>query len=274
VSLISVIIPVHNRKDLLFEAIDSVLAQSFKDYEIIVIDDGSLAAQKLKAEDFHIDKLKYYYRPHRGVAAARNFGVSVSSGKYIAFLDSDDLWDKKKLEKQVNYLKKHPDLKICHSDEKWLRRGQHLNQLKKHQKHSGWIFDKCLPLCIISASSIIMEREVLQDLGGFDESLPVCEDYDLWLRMTLRYPVACLNEKLVVKRGGHADQLSQKYWGMDRFRIKSLEKLLLYDLRPGQRELVVRELKNKYRILLSGAWKRKKYIRWLYYKLKSIISAK
>ncbi|MFC1637746.1 glycosyltransferase family 2 protein, partial [Candidatus Margulisiibacteriota bacterium] len=132
----------------------------------------------------------------------------------------------------------------------------------------------CLPLCIISASSIIMEKEIFQDLGGFDESLPVCEDYDLWLRMALRYPVAYLNEKLVVKRGGHADQLSQKYWGMDRFRIRALEKLLRGDLSQEQKDMVRQELKNKYCVLLLGSWKRKKYLRWLFYKLRSIIALK
>ncbi|MFC1540445.1 glycosyltransferase family 2 protein [Candidatus Margulisiibacteriota bacterium] len=273
---VSVVIPVHNRKDFVLEAIDSVLAQTHMDLEIIVVDDGSDPEHRtLNTEHRTLgDKFKYYYRSHRGVAAARNFGVSVASGKYIAFLDSDDLWDKKKLEKQINYLQKHPDFKICHTDEKWLRRGEHLNQLKKHRKYHGRIFDKCLPLCIISASSIIMEKEIFQDLGGFDESLPVCEDYDLWLRMALRYPVAYLNEKLVVKRGGHADQLSQKYWGMDRFRIRALEKLLRGDLSQEQKDMVRQELKNKYCVLLLGSWKRKKYLRWLFYKLRSIIALK
>ncbi|MBU0671614.1 MAG: glycosyltransferase, partial [Candidatus Margulisbacteria bacterium] len=192
--LVSVIIPTYNRPELLKEAIDSVRAQTFQDFELIVVED---------------------HEPCQGPAAIRNSGVSKAKGRYIAFLDSDDLWDKKKLEKQLRFLKiinEEPrrsvsgsEFKLCYTNEKWVRNGEHLNQLKKHQKYHGWIFDKCLPLCIISCSSILMEREVFAELGGFDESLPVCEDYDLWLRLSLRYPIAYLDEKLIIKRGGHPD---------------------------------------------------------------------
>lgn len=249
---VSVIIPTYNRKKFLKEAIDSVRSQTFKDFEIIVIED----------------------KEQEGPATARNQGVLKAKGKYIAFLDSDDLWNKRKLEKQLKYLQRNPEFKICYTNEEWIRNGEHLNQLKKHQKYHGWIFDKCLPLCIISCSSILMERSVFDELGGFDETLPVCEDYDLWLRMALRYPIAYLDEKLIVKRGGHPDQLSRKYWGMDRFRIRALEKLLKMKLNNEQRELVLQELTNKYNVLLSGSWKRKKYLRWLRYKLRSIMVAK
>jgi GT2 family glycosyltransferase len=136
--------------------------------------------------------------------------------------------------------------------------------MRKHQKYHGSIFEKCLPLCIISASSILMEREVFDALGGFDETLPVCEDYDLWLRMALRYPIAYLEEKLIIKRGGHPDQLSRKYWGMDRFRVKALKKLLKQDLSSEQRELVLREMRKKYQVLMEGAWTRRRYAYWLF----------
>ncbi|MFH1541466.1 MAG: glycosyltransferase [bacterium] len=231
--LVSIIIPTRNRPLFTKEAIESIEAQTFRDYEIIVVEDAG-----------------------ENVSVARNFGVSQSSGKYIAFLDSDDLWHKRKLEKQLKYLKEHPEFKICYTNERWERNGQHLNQLKKHQKYHGWIFDKCLPLCIISASSIIMERGVFDELGGFDEDLVVCEDYDLWLRMALKYPIAFLDEKLIVKRGGHADQLSKKYWGMDRFRIQSLEKILDLRLSEHQKEQVKAELKRKKEIFSAGARKR------------------
>jgi glycosyltransferase involved in cell wall biosynthesis len=269
--LISVIIPTYNRKKFLQEAVDSVLAQSFGDFEVLVIDDGSGEVYPDIRGSGDPGKVKLFKRPHRGAAAARNFGGSKAKGKYIAFLDSDDLWQRRKLEKQINYLKQNPQYKICYTDEKWIRNGQHLNQMKKHQKYNGRIFEKCLPLCIISCSSILLEKSVFEELGGFDESLPVCEDYDLWLRMSLKYPIAYLDEKLIVKRGGHPDQLSRKYWGMDRFRIRALEKLLKFNLSNEQRKLVRQEMENKYRILLSGAWKRKKYLRWLYYQLKGII---
>jgi glycosyltransferase involved in cell wall biosynthesis len=271
--LVSIIIPTYNRKQFLKEAIDSVLFQTFQDFEVIVVDDGGNGYPEIRLSG-DPGKVKLFNRPHRGVAAARNFGVSVSSGKYIAFLDSDDLWAKNKLEKQLAYLQGNPQYKICYTNERWIRNSKHLNQMRKHRKHHGWIFDKCLPLCIISCSSIVMEREIFSELGGFDESLPVCEDYDLWLRMSLRYPIAYLDEKLIVKRGGHSDQLSRKHWGMDRFRIRALEKLLGMELNNEQRKLVLQELANKYKILLSGSWKRRKYLRWLYYRLKGIMSVK
>ena len=247
--LVSVIIPTHDRPEFTQAAIASVKAQTHRDLEIIVIEDAK----------------------GRGPAWARNQGVAKAKGEYIAFLDSDDLWEKRKIEKQVKFLRENPEFKVCYTNEKWIRAGKHLNQMKKHRKYHGRIFDKCLPLCIISASSILMERDVFEGLGGFDESLPVCEDYDLWLRMSLRYPIAYLDEKLIIKRGGHPDQLSRKYWGMDRFRVRALEKLLRQGLDAQQRAMVCRELGIKYDILLSGARKRGKYSRWLYYKLKSIM---
>ena len=278
---VSVIIPTYNRKKFLKEAVHSVLSQSFKELEIIVVDDGSNhKSEWVEALD---PRIHYIYCANRGAGAARNFGVSVSSGEYIAFLDSDDLWEKKKLEKQLSFLKaineeprrsvsgSEAKYKICYTNETWVRKGEHLNQMKKHQKYHGWIFEKCLPLCIVSSSSIIMERQVFYDLGGFDEALPVCEDYDLWLRMSLNYPIAYLDEKLIIKRGGHPDQLSRKYWGMDRFRIRALEKLLRMKISPEQKRLVMGELKKKCEVLVAGSWKRKKYFRWLRYKLKSIM---
>ncbi|MDD5383161.1 MAG: glycosyltransferase family A protein [Candidatus Margulisbacteria bacterium] len=265
--LVSVIIPTYDRPEFTREAVESVLAQSFQDFEIIVVDDGSGSDhQNIRVSEDQ--RVRVFQRQHRGAAAARNFGVSVSAGKYIAFLDSDDLWEKKKLEKQLEYLRRGPEYKICYTGERWLRGGEHLNQMKKHQKYHGWIFDKCLPLCIISASSILMERQMLDELGGFDESLPVCEDYDLWLRLSLRYPIAFIDEQLIVKRGGHPDQLSRQYWGMDRFRVRALQKLLSLKLSTGQKELVRQELMKKYNILASGALKRKRFLLWLYYQFK------
>lgn len=250
--LVSIIIPTHNRPQFTKEAIESIEAQTCQDLEIIVIED----------------------KGQKGPAWARNQGVLKAKGKYLAFLDSDDLWKKDKLEKQLTYLQEHPEYKICYTNEKWLRNGKHLNQRKKHQKFHGFIFEQCLPLCIISASSIIMEKQVFHELGGFDESLIVCEDYDLWLRMALKYPIAFIDEQLIIKRGGHQDQLSHKYWGMDRFRVKALEKLLKVELTSEQRNLVLQELRKKYSYLMTGALKRKKFLRWLYYTIRSIISLK
>jgi glycosyltransferase involved in cell wall biosynthesis len=248
---VSVIIPTYNRPKFTEEAVASVKAQSYKDLEIIVVEDTK----------------------GRGPSWARNLGAAKAKGRFLAFLDSDDLWKKKKLEKQLKYLRENRKFKACYTNEVWIRNGKHLNQMKKHQKFHGDIFEKCLPLCIISASSILMTKKLFEDLGGFDESLPVCEDYDLWLRMALRHPVAYLDEKLIIKRGGHKDQLSKKYWGMDRFRIRALEKLFASGLDDDKKQLVMEELARKYQVLLNGSWKRKRYLQWLSLKWRSIMLA-
>ncbi|MFH1684349.1 MAG: glycosyltransferase family A protein [Candidatus Margulisiibacteriota bacterium] len=272
--LVSVIIPVYNRRIMVQEAVASVLAQDFQDYEIIIVEDGSDNLQSMFRPSAMKETVRYYYRPHKGVSAARNFGASVANGDYLAFLDSDDLWDKKKLSKQLAYLRQHSEYKICYTNESWFMSGSYLNQKEKHRKYEGQIFDKCLPLCIISCSSILMEKQIFFELGGFDESLPVCEDYDLWLRMSARHPIGYLDEPLVNKRGGHPEQLSRAYWGMDRFRIKALEKLLNRKITDEQRRLVKRELRIKYKILINGSRKHGRYFRWLYYLAKSRMALK
>lgn len=270
--LVSVIIPVYNRRLMVQEAIASVMVQNFQEIEIIVVDDGSAPENRMMPSQRLQQMVKYYYRSHRGVSSARNFGASVAAGDYLAFLDSDDLWDKTKLSKQLAYLREHPEYKVCYTNERWFMSGAHLNQKDKHRKYEGRIFDKCLPLCIISCSSILMEKHIFFELGGFDESLPACEDYDLWLRMSARHPIGYLDEPLVNKRGGHSGQLSRKYWGLDRFRIQSLEKLLKRRITDEQRRLVKRELRIKYKILINGCWKHGRYFRWLYYLVKSRIA--
>ncbi len=102
-------------------------------------------------------------------------------------------------------------MRVCHTDEIWIRNGRRVNARKKHGKKGGWIFQHCLPLCAMSPSSIMIHRDVFTALGGFDERLPACEDYDLWLRITARYPVLFTRQPLIEKYGGHDDQLSRKY---------------------------------------------------------------
>jgi glycosyltransferase involved in cell wall biosynthesis len=253
---VSVIIPVFNRGGFLAEAVASVMEGSYRDFEVIVVDDGSTDDTASSLGSYGAG-VRYHYQENRGPASARNAGVALAMGEYIAFLDSDDLWAKEKLETQVDYLDSHPDIRTCHTGEVWIKNGKRLNQSKRHVKCGGDIFERCLPLCIISPSSILMERSLFDELGGFDEDLPVCEDYDLWLRMTLSCPVGFIDEPLVVKRGGHPDQLSRAFWGMDRFRIKSLSGLILRGEVEGERRgAVLAEIARKCRIVAGGARKR------------------
>jgi len=254
---VSVIIPTYNRFPMVKEAVDSVLAQDFEDFELIVVDDGSTdgTTEEIKRYGGRVKLLPL--SQNRGVSVARNRGILQARGKYVAFLDSDDLWVKGKLQTQVLFLDDNPQYPLCYTDEIWIRRGKRVNPRLKHAKYSGWIFEKCLPLCIISPSSSVIRRTLFSKVGLFDEALPVCEDYDLWLRITARFPVFFINRKLIIKRGGHPDQLSQRSWGNDRYRVIALEKLLSGPtLAPEEKDMVLKEMKRKCKVLSDGFRKR------------------
>jgi glycosyltransferase involved in cell wall biosynthesis len=221
---------------MLKEAVESVLSQDVEDVELIVVDDGSTdrTAEEVIKYGGRVKLLQH--EENRGVSAARNTGIHYARGKYIGFLDSDDLWVKGKLKIQVTFLDENPHYPLCYTDEIWIRRGKRVNPMLKHAKYSGWIFEKCLPLCTISPSSVMMKKTLFTKVGLFDEALPVCEDYDLWLRVSARFPIFFVNKKLIIKRGGHPDQLSNRSWGNDRYRVIALEKLLSEPyVRPEER---------------------------------------
>ncbi len=253
----SVVVPTFNRAHCLGETLESIAGQSFHDFELIVVDDGSTDATRSVVTGFpgvRYERLK----ENAGVSAARNRGIALAQGEFICFLDSDDLWHEDKLARQVEWMTAHPDCTVCYTDEIWIRNGVRVNPMKKHGKYSGDIFRHCLPLCIVSPSSVLMRASLFEEVGGFDESLPACEDYDLWLRIALTHPFHFIEEKLIVKRGGHADQLSHKHWGMDRFRVRALVKLLEGEatLSPERRGWVLDTLRQKCGVLIQGSLKR------------------
>ena len=252
---ISVIIPSFNRASVLPRAIDSVLAQTHKTDQLIVIDDGSTDTTKALIKEKYPD-IDLISQENKGVSAARNTGIQHSTGDWICLLDSDDSWQDDKLEKQLHMLNENPGYLICHTNETWYRNGKVLNQGKKHEKRGGHIFKHCLPLCAISPSSVMMNKQVFDDVGLFDETLTACEDYDMWLRICCRYPVLFIDEALTNKYGGHDDQLSRKYWGMDRFRIIALEKIIKSNyLSDDDLQAAINMLLNKITIFLKGAEK-------------------
>jgi glycosyltransferase involved in cell wall biosynthesis len=253
---VSVVIPTRDRAPLLARALGSVFAQTRPPEEVVVVDDGSRdgTAEMLRAR---FPEVRAIEQQPLGVSAARNRGVAACTGEWIAFLDSDDEWRPEKLARQLAALAAEPDYRLCHTDEAWLRRGRPVNPRRVHAKAGGWIFQKCLPRCVISPSAALVERSLLAELGGFDESLPACEDYDLWLRVCARHPVLFVAAPLTVKHGGHDDQLSRAHWGMDRFRIRALEKVLASGvLGPEDRRAAVRMLVDKLDVYLAGAEKR------------------
>ncbi len=256
--IVSVIIPTFNRASWLIGAIDSVLNQTFQDFELIVVDDGSTDGTLEMVAEYG-DRIQYFYQPNRGPAAARNLGIKKAKADLITFLDSDDRWLKGKLQTQVDLTRKNPAIKICYTDEIWIRKGVRVNQKKVHRKYSGWIYQQCLPLCIISPSSVMIHREVFDKVGLFDEDFLVCEDYDLWLRVSRLFPITFIDQPLIIKNGGHEDQLSHQLWGMDRFRIKALEKMLQENSLSGDdRNATIGMLKYKCQILANGCYKRGK----------------
>ena len=253
---ISVIIPTFNRRHTLKRAISSVLNQTLKPVEIIVVDDGSTDGTDEWLQLYH-PSIKLISQSNSGVSSARNIGIQHAQTDWISLLDSDDEWLKDKLEKQVNILLKNSNILFCHTDEIWVRNGVRVNQGKKHQKHGGMIFENCLDICRISPSSSLFHRSLLDDVGFFDEELKVCEDYDLWLRITVKYPVLYLDEPLIIKYGGHKNQLSKVPEGIERYRIQTLEKLKQNKkLVPKQKYLVERMLVKKYTIYANGVLKR------------------
>lgn len=222
--LFSVIIPVYNRPAGLRRALESVLAQTLRDYELIVVDDGSTDETGDVAHSF--TAVRYIRQENRGVSAARNRGVAESSAPHLAFLDSDDAWLPRKLEAQRDFIAENPSVPIHQTGEIWVRHGRRVNPMKRHRKPEGDIFLPSLALCLVSPSAVVIERALFECIGGFDERLRVCEDYDLWLRIALDHRVGLVERELVVKYGGHDDQLSRLHWGMDRFRVYAIMKLL------------------------------------------------
>jgi len=254
---VTVVIPTHNRRLLLLEAIASVRTQcDCPPVEIIVVDDGSTDGTDVAVAEF-AESVRYVWQGQRGVAAARNRGASLARGEWLAFLDSDDLWKPRKLAAQLAFHQAHPELAISQTDEIWFRHGRRVNPRSYHGKPSGDIFLPSLHRCLVSPSAVLIRRATFVALGGFDEGLQVCEDYDLWLRVASRMEVGLIREPLVIKRGGHADQLSRRYWGMDRFRVASLTKLLATQpLDPGRRAAARDVLQEKCGILAQGALRR------------------
>jgi len=254
----SVIIPSYNRKEQLKNAINSVLAQDENDFELIVIDDGSYDGTSDLADEYN-GRIRYIFQNNSGVSAARNRGIASSDSPNITFLDSDDTWHKNKLSNHRKFISSNPQILIHQTEDIWIRNGKRINPGIKHLKIQGRIFIPSLELCLISPSSVCISRTLFDKYGLFDEKLPACEDYDLWLRITPFEKIGLINEKLITRYAGHSDQLSSSFWGMDRFRLYSILKVL-HD--SGDRmDISLREAASdcalkKGKILLNGAEKR------------------
>lgn len=253
---ISVIIPTYNRKHFLQKAIDSVLNQTYRHFELIVVDDGSEDNTVGLVENYNSD-IVYIRQDNKGPAAARNRGVQAARYNLLAFLDSDDYFATNKLEDQLKAMQEQPAYLISHTQEIWYRSGRFLNQKLKHKKNSGNIFKQSLKLCAVGMSTVMLHREIFERYGLFDEEYPCCEDYEFWLRVAATQKFLLVDQPLTIKDGGRDDQLSSIYRiGMDKFRIKAIMKLLAAGvLTEEQREAAITELQHKCRIYGKGCIK-------------------
>ena len=255
----SVIIPTYNRRSFLKIAVDSVLGQSFSDFELIIVDDGSGDATAKMIKKYKDSRLRYFYQKHKGVSFARNEGLRQAKGKFVCFLDSDDRFRREKLEVTYKYIRQYSRYKIFHTEEVWYRKGKYLPQKKYHQKPHGDIFLKALKLCCVSISTAAIWRGVFKEVGVFDEKLPACEDYDFWLRAAARFPVFLIPRYLTIKEGGHLDQQSRKYPAMDKFRIYALAKIIKSGMLDGKKKhYACLEIMQKGMVYVKGLIKRKK----------------
>lgn len=252
---VSVVIPTYNRAVQVFKAVDSVLSQTFRDFEVIVVDDGSTDNTEFVLKAFG-NKIQYIYQPNGGVSRARNTGIKAARAGLIAFLDSDDLWLPHKLQAQVDFFAANPSAMWQQTEEVWIRQGRRVNPKKRHTKLEGRIFKESLGLCLISPSAVMLRRELFDEFDLFDEKLPACEDYDLWLRILTKYPVYLDPSHGIIKQGGHADQLSSQP-GLDAYRIRSLIKILHgCKLYPADRQALLAVLLQKCDIYAAGCEKR------------------
>lgn len=255
---ITAVITTYNRSDVLPRAINSVLQQTLPADEVIIVDDGSSDDTQRVLEPYK-NYARLIHQKNAGISHTRNTAIKLASSDWIAFLDDDDEWLPDKLEKQHALIQQFPDYRLCHGEEIWIRNGKRVNAMHKHKKQGGWIYPQCLPLCVISPSAVMIHREIFDTIGLFDNTLPACEDYDLWLRICAQFPVLFVEEPVIKKYGGHSDQLSRKYWGMDRFRIQAMENILQAQrLSDENQKLTLEMLITKISIFIKGSRKRNK----------------
>jgi glycosyltransferase involved in cell wall biosynthesis len=256
---VTIVIPTFDRAALLPRAIDSALAQSGVDFEVLVADDGSTDDTPAVLERYSGDgRVRVLELPHGGVCRARNAAVADSRSPLLAFLDSDDEWLPGKLAAQVDLLR-DTGRSICQTEEIWIRNGVRVNQPAHYVKREGDIFALSLKYCMITPSSVVMTRSLYEESGGFNPEFPACEDFELWLRITARHPVGLIPKPMMVRYGGHQDQLSTRYPAQDRFRIRAITLLLDGNLLDSpRRALAVEALLEKLRIYEAGCLKRGK----------------
>lgn len=282
---VSVIVPTFNKKEQVREALQSVLDQKFQDIEILIADDGSTDGtplalfKELGAQPEAIDVLakmgnnsirpfthafqcggitvQYHYGINRGLSTARNRGIKSARGEYIAFLEPDDFWAPHHLSELISHLKRNREVKVCRVSERLIREGK--SRAPKHpaNRTTGWLFEASLDSSLMSISTVICHRSCFSICGCFDENMPACEEYDLWIRISSHFPIGFLDCNSVTRRTPRpADSI--RAWNWDRFRVYALEKAFQSGhITPEQRYLVAQSIVLKCERLVEG-FKRQK----------------
>ncbi len=244
----SLIIPTFNREKHIENTLLSVLNQTQKVDEIIIVDDGSTDNTKQIIEKYDV---RYITQENQGVSSARNIGIKEAQYEWLCFLDSDDIWEQDKIEKQIAFHKQNPHILFSHTDELWRFNDKIIKQKKHQLKPSGFCFKQNLPNTLIGASTVMCHKDIFDDIGLFDEEMAACEDYDLWLRILEKYELGLINEKLIQKIAGHSGQLSFETPLMDSYRVKAL----LKHLQTPYKEDIKHEIIKRCDILIKGAIK-------------------
>lgn len=253
---VSVIIPNRNRRDFMETAVASVLAQRDVSFELLVVDDASDNPPAELYRSLQEAGHRVLLGPlRRGPGPCRNWGAREARGSFLAFLDSDDHWLPGKLSRQLESLRAS-GLRVGQVAEIWYRNGVPVKPLKAHRVEAGDLYERSLSAICVSPSSVMLERDLFFEMAGFDEELFVCEDYDFWLRVAARERFEAVPEALVVKLGGHSDQLSKQLPAMDRFRLRALAKGLKAGAFGLRWEAARNELLRKASILEGGCGKR------------------
>ena len=197
--LVSVIIPTYNTAMYICDAIDSVLMQTYTEYEIIIVDDGSTDNTRDLLNQKYASSISYHYKCHEGVSAARNFGIKLAKGEYIAFLDADDIWIDSKLEKQVHHFISNPQVMMIFTENDFFdNNGMKKSNYNKRQSiFAENIVQNIFNYSYIGTPTVMVRSLVFDSVGFFDETISAAEDVNMWMRIAAKYPIDMLDESLV-----------------------------------------------------------------------------
>ena len=232
---VSVIVPTYNRADLVTASLDSVAKQTFRDFEIIVVDDGSEDDTRDRI-DCRPEMIRYIWQENQGVAEARNRALRITHSEFVAFLDSDDLWQPTFLERAIARLREQPDAAMVYTD--FISVDGKGQPIRGHRKnpHDGDVTQALFTSTFIHTSAVVIRADVVRDAGGFDGRLTHNEDYDLWLRLSLRHRFSLINEPLCLRRCHH-ESLSRKGCSPDILRRKAELLEAFYDHGGGDEKI-------------------------------------